>query len=121
MTPAHTSAMEKLGLFVGVMLTLMVAFVTVAPFFVAAPEVGQRLIDQQQTMLQTVFIALASFLYGTSVGNRQKDSTIDTLARTAQTAGVALSGGTDSIVLPPGASATATATSAGTVISPDPP
>ncbi|ATS92352.1 hypothetical protein DLP05_033 [Stenotrophomonas phage vB_SmaS_DLP_5] len=76
--------LENFGIFVGVMLTLLTGFMTIAPFFLTVPEQSQRLIDQQQTMLQTVFIALTSFLWGTSVGKRQDANTISKLADTAQ-------------------------------------
>lgn len=76
------NSLDKLGIFVGVALTLMTAFITVAPFFIAVPEGSQRVIDQQQTMLQTVFIALTSFLYGTSVGKKKDGETIQMLADT---------------------------------------
>ena len=77
--------LENFGIFVGVCLTLLTAFMTIAPFFLTVPEQSQRLIDQQQTMLQTVFIALTSFLWGTSVGKRQDANTISKLADATQT------------------------------------
>lgn len=70
---------DRFMVFVGAVVCLLVVFGTVAPYFIHVPTDGnQRLIDQQQTMLQTVFIALASYLWGSSVGRREvsRDSTI---------------------------------------------
>jgi hypothetical protein len=109
-----TAFVERLGMIVGLALVLMMMFTTVAPFFIAVPQASIRLIDQQQTILQSVFMVLVGYLWGNSAGNRQKDSTIDTLARTA-----AVGTTSDSISLAPGESATATATANGTEIKPD--
>lgn len=108
-----TAFVERLGMIVGIALVLMMLFTTVAPFFIAVPQQSIRLIDQQQTILQSVFMVLVGYLWGNSAGNRQKDSTIDVLAR--NTASPA-----DAINLAPGQSATATATESGTEIKPDP-
>lgn len=75
---------------VGVGLVLCMAFTTVAPYFIPLPPASVRLIDQQQTILQSVFMVLVGYLWGNSAGNRTKDTTIETLAKTAQTAGAAL-------------------------------
>ncbi|QIN95195.1 hypothetical protein DLP3_032 [Stenotrophomonas phage vB_SmaS_DLP_3] len=103
----ENESLENFGIFVGVALTLLTAFMTIAPFFLTVPEQSQRLIDQQQTMLQTVFIALTSFLWGTSVGKRQDSQTISKLADTAQiTAATAQTvANPSSVVIAPGQSA----------------
>lgn len=73
---------ERLGLIVGVSLVAMMAFTTVAPFYVAIPQASVRLIDQQQTILQSVFLVLVGYLWGNSAGNKAKDSAVEKLAAT---------------------------------------
>lgn len=121
------SAMEWLAIFVGTALMLMLAFTTAAPYVCAwstpvckIPPDLVRQIDQTQNTIQNLALILFGFLFGASVGTRMKDATIDTLAKTAQTAGAALSPPPEAIVLKPGESATATATADGTEIKPDP-
>lgn len=109
-----TAFVERLGMVVGIALVAMMMFTTVAPFFIAVPQASIRLIDQQQTILQSVFMVLVGYLWGNSAGNRQKDSTIDTLAR----AGVG--GSVDTLSIPPGGAATVTATDGGAEIKPEP-
>jgi hypothetical protein len=89
----NSSSMERLGMIYGVGLVVMLAFTVVAPyaFTIKSPELIRQ-IDQTQNTIQNLCLILASFLFGTSVGKRMQESTIDTLAKTAQTAGAALSG-----------------------------
>ncbi len=105
MTPNNAFA-ERLGLIVGIALVAMMAFTTVAPFYVAIPQASVRLIDQQQTILQSVFLVLVGYLWGNSAGNKSKDNAIETLARTAQTAGEALAPAAPVVELAPGERAT---------------
>ncbi len=91
---------ERLGLIVGVALVLMMGFTTVAPFFVAVPQASIRLIDQQQTILQSVFMVLVGYLWRDAEGSRMKNETINTLAKTAQATGAALAAPIDSSVTP---------------------
>jgi hypothetical protein len=114
------SGMERLAIFVGVALMFMLAFTTVAPycFVIRSPELVRQ-IDQTQNTIQNLALILFGFLFGASVGNRTKDQTIDTLAKTAQVAGAALGGGSaDSINLPPGTQASVKSTDDGTEIKP---
>lgn len=85
------NGMERLAIFVGVSLMLMLAFTTAAPycFTIRSPELVRQ-IDQTQNTIQNLALILFGFLFGASVGNRTKDQTIDTLAKTAQVAGAAL-------------------------------
>ena len=76
----NTAIAERLGMIVGCMLMLCMLFTTVAPYFVAIPETSVRLIDQQQTMLQSVFLVLVGYLWGNSSGNKAKDTAIEHLA-----------------------------------------
>lgn len=73
---------ERLGLFVGIAIVAMMAFTTVAPFFVASiPPTSVRLIDQQQTILQSVFMVLAGYCYGRNASSAAKDATISNLVK----------------------------------------
>lgn len=115
------SAMERLAIFVGVSLMLMLAFTTVAPYLfdIKSPDLIRQ-IDQTQNTIQNLALILFGFLFGASVGNRTKDATIETLAKTAQTAGAALPGAAaEGLTIPPGESAKVTATSAGAEIKPE--
>ena len=38
--------------------------------------VAQRLIDQQQTILQSIFMVLVGYLWGNSAGNKSKDNAL---------------------------------------------
>jgi hypothetical protein len=118
-TSPSTAFVERLGMIVGVALVLCMLFTTVAPYFVIVPPASVRLIDQQQTILQSVLMVLVGYLWGNSAGNKSKDSAIESLAKTAQNATTPVDPA--SIVLAPGEAATATATEAGTVIEPSNP
>lgn len=121
MVAPNQAFVERLGTIVGITLVLCFAFTTAAPYFLPINPTSVRLIDQQQTILQSVFMVLVGYLWGNSAGNKTKDATIETLAKTAQTAGQALSGASETITIPPGESATASATEEGTVIERDKP
>lgn len=126
MIPVHLPLMERLAFWAGMGLMLLLAVTTMAPYACAwqgaqchVPDNLVRLLDQNQNTVQNLAIYLFGFLFGTSVGKRKQEDTIDTLAKTAQTAGAALSGvatDAEAIVLAPGEQATATATESGTVI-----
>jgi hypothetical protein len=88
-SPSH-EFVERLGLIVGVALVLNMSFMTVAPYVFTISPVAQRLIDQQQTILQSIFMVLVGYLWGNSAGNKTKDDTIGTLATTAKSAQEAL-------------------------------
>lgn len=90
-TDPHPSAfVERLGMIVACALVAMEVFMTVAPYFLSAPQSSVRLIDQQQTILQSVFLVLVGYLWGNSAGNKAKDSTIEKQAVTIQAAQAAL-------------------------------
>jgi hypothetical protein len=112
---------ERLGTIVGITLVVCFAFTTAAPYFLPINPTSVRLIDQQQTILQSVFMVLVGYLWGNSAGNKTKDATIETLAKTAQTAGQALTGQPEGITIGPGETATAVATEDGATISKDTP
>lgn len=81
--PSPTAAfVEKLGMIVGVALVVNMSFTTAAPYFMDIPPTSVRLIDQQQTILQSVFMVLVGYLWGNSAGNKTKDATIEKQAHT---------------------------------------
>lgn len=91
--PAPTVVfVERLGLIVGVALVACMVFTTVAPYFIALPPTSVRLIDQQQTILQSVLMVLVGYLWGNSAGNKLLAETANLQAKTALTAGAALTG-----------------------------
>jgi hypothetical protein len=77
-TPAGTqfsaSWMGAIGGFLAVVVTLVVAAQTIIPYYMVIPEANSGTIGQQQTMFQTVFVMIASFFFGASVGSRLKDN-----------------------------------------------
>lgn len=89
--PPSTAFVERLGLIVGSALVACMVFTTVAPYFVALPPTSVRLIDQQQTILQSVLMVLVGYLWGNSAGNKLLADTVNLQAKTALTAGAALS------------------------------
>jgi hypothetical protein len=105
---------ERLGLIVGCALTALFAFETIAPYFLSIPQSSLRLIDQQQTILQSVFMVLVGYLWRDAEGSRVKNETIATLAKTAQNAGAALAAPpTPDVTLQPGDTATVSAAPTG--------
>lgn len=109
MITSPTSAfVERLGMIVGIALVLCMVFTTVAPYFLPIPANSVRLIDQQQTILQSVFMVLVGYLWGNSAGNKSKDATIEKQASTLQAAQAALAPLSDANVIPvaPGDSVT---------------
>lgn len=75
---------------VGISLMACMVFTTVAPYFMPIPGPSIRLIDQQQTILQSILMVLVGYLWGNSAGNKSKDATIDKQAYTIQQAQSAL-------------------------------
>lgn len=76
---------ESLGFMVGATILVNFSFMTVAPYFVVLNQQSIRLIDQQQTILQGVFLILVGFLWGNSSGNKSKDQAIEAQAETIRT------------------------------------
>lgn len=99
--PPSSAFVERLGMIVGVALVVLMAFTTIAPFFIAIPQSSVRLIDQQQTILQSVFMVLVGYLWGNSAGNKTKDATIEKQAGAIQAAQAALAP-SDPIPVAPG-------------------
>lgn len=80
---------ERLGLMVGATILINFTFMTVAPYFIALNQQSIRLIDQQQTILQGVFLILVGFLWGNSSGNKSKDQALEAQAETIRTTAAA--------------------------------
>lgn len=90
--PTKSKWLDVVGGFVAVAVTTMMGFITMAPYlgYAPIPSVDAAIVSQHQTTIQNVFIAIVSFFFGTSVGTRQKDSTIDSQAKTISAAQNAL-------------------------------
>jgi hypothetical protein len=106
------------GAVVGIGLIAIMAFVTWALVFVTVPTENQTSLVQLVGNLTGLIGIVVGFYFGSSSTAKKQQDTIDTLARTAQTAGATLAQ-PDALVIPPGGSATATSTPDGTVIEPD--
>jgi hypothetical protein len=72
---------EGVAIFVAVAITGLEVFITVAPYLgLPARTIDATLTIQQQTIIQNVFMVIVGYLFGSSVGSRFKDNTINTLA-----------------------------------------
>lgn len=87
-------------------LVICMVFTTVAPYFLPIPATSVRLIDQQQTILQSVLMVLVGYLWGNSAGNKALADTVNLQAKTAQAAGAALAPDPPTVTLAPGDTAT---------------
>lgn len=85
-------------------------------------------VDIKDPLMMVLGVLLAKhgdilqWAFGSSSQAKKQTDTIDTLAKTARTAGVTLATAAapaDTLIIPPGSSATASATADGTVITPD--
>lgn len=97
----------------------ILAFVTWALVFRRIPEGNENVLTLLVGILSANVGVIVGFFYGSSVGVKKQTETIDTLARTAQTAGVALGTPESALLIPTGSQATATATPDGTIIEKD--
>jgi hypothetical protein len=96
----------------------ILAFVTWALVFRTVPETNENALLILIGILATNIGQVVNWFFGSSSESKKQTDTIETLAKTAQTAGATLAQ-PDAMVIPPGTSATATATESGTVITPD--
>lgn len=86
-TPQAPKWMDNVAAFVVIWVTITEVFTTVAPYFGMAPiGTDPTLAAQQQAIMQNVFIAIVSFLTGSSVATRKKDDTIAIQAQAAAAA-----------------------------------
>lgn len=93
---------ERLGMVIGIVLAANMSFMTVAPYLITITPVSQRLIDQQQTILQSIFMVLVGYLWGNSAGNKSKDSAIHAQADAAKAIAQAAVPSQPTIPLEPG-------------------
>lgn len=117
---SHTS-MERMGVRFAYIVAALVGFVTIAPYFGYYPKGTESTLTLHLSIVQTiltVFIMVASFLFGTSVGSSKKDGALADQASTIQQAQSVLAPlvNGDTMKLDPGDTATALATDDGTVI-----
>lgn len=118
---AHLSRQHSLNLIGGVVASGLIgilAFVTWALVFRTVPETNENALLILIGILATNIGQVVNWFFGSSSESKKQTDTIETLAQTARTAGATLAQ-PDALVIPPGASATATATDSGTVITPD--
>jgi hypothetical protein len=109
------------GGMVGVGLVFVLGFVTWALIFREVPQPNQNALTLLIGILSANVGMVVGFFFGSSATSKRQAETIDTLAKTAQTAGVALNSTDSAFVIAPGEQATATATSGGTIIEKDKP
>lgn len=109
------------GAAIAILLALILAFVTYALVRWTIPTENENALMLLLGHLNGMVSVIVAFYFGSSSQAKKQADTIDTLAKTAQTAGtvIATAATPDALVIPPGASATATATPDGTVITPD--
>ncbi len=89
--PTKSRVMEFVAAFVIIAFTGIEAFITVAPYVGLSPSGGDvATLAQQQTLIQTIIVAIISYLFGASVGTQKKDDSINTLANTNASAQAAL-------------------------------
>jgi hypothetical protein len=116
----NREALNLAGAFVAAGLICILAFVTWALVFRAIPDSNANTLTLVIGTLSANVGLVVGFFFGSSVTNKKQTDAIEAMAKTAQTAGVALGGDPAAIVLKEGQSATATATPAGTVIESQP-
>jgi len=114
----NRESLNLAGAFVAAGLICILGFVTWALVFREVPKPNENALTLLIGILSANVGVVVGFFFGSSVTSKRQTETIDTLAKTAQTAGAALSSEPASIVLQPGEQATATATDSGTVIEP---
>jgi hypothetical protein len=113
----NRESMNIAGAFVAIGLVCILGFITWALVFQAIPDGNENSLTLLIGVLSANVGLVVGFFFGSSVTNKKQTDAIEAMAKTAQTAGSALSD-PGAIVLKEGQSATATATPAGTVIEP---
>lgn len=114
--PTAREVINLTGGMIGMTLIVLLGFTTYALIYVKVPVENQNALTLLIGILSANVGTVVGFYFGSSSTAKKQAETIDTLAKTAQTAGVALGTSPEALVIPPGESATATATDAGTVI-----
>lgn len=93
--PNKSPMLERVGAVVALSVVVLMAWSLLLPFIAAQyhltlTESDRALLSQVETTINNVFIAVVSFFFGASVGNRSKDESISKLVSTAQSAQAAL-------------------------------
>jgi len=109
------------GAIIAVMLMSIIAFVVYALVRWSIPDANENPLMFILGQLSGMATVIVTFHFGGSIVNKKQAETIDTLAKTAQTAGAALPAATPAVIVPPGGTATIEGTEAGATITTDPP
>lgn len=111
------------GGLIAFILMAILGSLTWALVYVEMPEANQNVLTVLVGILSANVSTVVNWYFGSSSQAKKQTETIDTLAKTAQTAGTALASSAkpEALVIPEGGSATASATSDGTVITTDVP
>lgn len=116
--------MALAGAFIAAGLISILGFVTWALVFREIPGANANAFTLLIGILSTNVGTLVGFYFGASYANNRKEqanaAALETMAKTAQVAGAALTPPSEGITLPPGASAAVTATDDGAEIKPQP-
>lgn len=119
MSERSTHAHSRIPGVLAVLLTMGALGAALLPYWIKIPQENMTIITQAQTTLWAGWLLMLGYYFGTTQSSKGKDDTITTLAKTAQTAGVAL-GAADTMTIPLDAQATVTPTDDGAVIKKDP-
>lgn len=116
--PYHTRYEEKVSAYLSFFVIFMVAYAFTLLMFVDIPQPSRDIIMVLIGVIATNATQAVQHRFGTTPASQRKDDTIATLAQTAKTAGESLATPSTNadILLKPGETATAKATTAGTVI-----
>jgi hypothetical protein len=101
--PNKSRVMEAVAAFVIISFTVMEGFITAAPYLGLSPQAADvATLAQQQTLVQTIMVAIISFLFGASVGTQKKDEAMAAQANTNAKLTDALTPTTPVVPLAPG-------------------
>jgi len=92
MTRDPREVLNWAGGFIGVALVLLLGFALYALIYVPVPADNQNALTLLIGILSANVGMVVGFYYGSSATTKKQAETIDTLAKTAQTAGAVLSG-----------------------------
>lgn len=112
---SHREILNWVGGLIGLSLIAMLGFALYALIYEKVPPENKEALTLLIGILSANVGMVVSFYFGSSSTNRKQAETIDTMAKTA----AVVTAPPDTVVIPPGESATAQATAAGTIISRD--
>jgi len=108
------------GAAIGLSLIGLLGFALWALIFREVPEANQNAMTLLIGILSANVGMVVGFYFGSSATTKKQSDTIDVMAKTAATAGVALGVPESALLIPTGAQATATSTPDGTIIEKEP-